>query len=234
MRLRLPILALASVLGCNDGGHAAPPPRSAAVTVPSASPSEKEPWHAPMVGEVARPESVPTAAAPEQPPAEAPPGPAVDAPQGDTCGLRARLRALPSTDGFPHYALTLTNGGKKPVRLVIPGDGSEVGWRTPMLTWIATANGKPAAPAEAGRCGLSNAIAEDEIFDLPPGQSREIKEWLGYPRFVPGTYDIKLRYRNDPSILARKAGMSPAVAQKIAGSSTCDVTTNAVVTTLKP
>lgn len=240
-------MALLALAACGEPSHATPPARSASVTVPSASTSELARSPAPassaapttLPGEASQSAPIASSASVEPEPVSAtenaaPPDLAADAPQGDTCGLRAKLRALPSTDGFPHYALTLTNGGKKTVRLVLPGDGSEVSWRTPSLTWIATSHGKPAPRADAGRCGLSNSIAEDEIFDLAPGQSREIKEWLGYPRFLPGTYDISVRYRNDPSIPTRKAGMTPAVARKIASSATCDVTTNSVVTTIKP
>lgn len=165
----------------------------------------------------------------------APPGPPDGAvlPQGDTCGLRATLRELPPKDGFARYTLTLTNGSKKPVSLVVPGDGSEAGWRTPAITWIATANGQPATRAEGGRCGMMNPIAASEIFTLAPGASREINEWLGFPSFVPGTYDLRLRYRNDPALQSRKAGAAPDAAQKIAQSSPCDITSNAIKTSIK-
>ncbi len=223
--LNLVVFALLTS-ACRDN-HAAPPPRSAVVVVPVASAPAHDPEPEPVL---IRP---PVAIAP---PAEAESEPettATDpAPAGDACGLRARLRALPATDGYPRYSLTLTNTGKKRVRLVLPGDGSAVGWRTPSLTWIGTANGKPAQHAVVGRCGLTNPIDEKEIFELAPGQSRELNDWLDVPRFVPGTYDVSLRYRNDPTMKSRKAGMSDAVAQKISMSSTCDVTSNTVVATI--
>jgi len=213
-RTILGALLAAVALAC--GGNAPPRPVEVAVIPPNA-PSAPLPSSTSADAEPAPPPSAPA------PPSE----------PGESCGLRATLRELPPKDGFARYTLTLTNGGTKPVALVLPGDGSEAGWRTPTLTWIATANGKPATRAEGGRCGMMNAIAASEIFTLAPGATREITDWLGFPSFVPGTYELRLRYRNDPSLQARKTSVAPDVAQKIAQSGACDVTSNAIKTTLK-
>jgi hypothetical protein len=157
--------------------------------------------------------------------------PESERPQGDACGLTATIRSVPGSGGSPRFAVTLTNKGRKPARLVVPGDGSEAGMRTPILTWIATAGGNPAEPAPpSGRCGLTNAIEAKEVFTLAPGASREMNEWLGEPYVKPGTYDVKLRFRNDPKVV-RNA--SPDVTKLVAATDACDVTSNAIKVTIK-
>lgn len=164
------------------------------------------------------------------PPPEASPH---DAPQGSTCGLRATLRPLGKKDSSERYSLTLTNTSSQAVQLVVPGDGSQVGWRTPILTWTAKLEGKPIAELSPARCGMMNAIEADEIFTLAPGESRTLIEWLGEPSYAPGTYDLTLRYRNDPLFGAHKAPAAPDVAAKLASSSACDVTSDAIRVTFK-
>ncbi len=147
--------------------------------------------------------------------------------QGDTCGLRATLTAK---GGHPH-ALKLTNGGKKTLRLVVPGDGSGEGWRSPVLTWTTD---KVGVDAKSGRCGMMNQILANEVFTLAPGESRQFTDWLGSPDFVPGTYDVRLRYRNEPSIASSKGRPDPDVARELAQSSSCDVTSNTIAITISP
>jgi len=156
-----------------------------------------------------------------------------DAPRGSTCGLRSTLGSLGQKDGVEQYSLTLTNTSEQPVQLVLPGDGSQVGWRTPILTWTAKSGGKPIAELAPARCGMMNAIEASEIFTLAPGASRTLVEWLGWPRYAPGTYDLEVRYRNDPSLGAHKASAAPDVAAKLASSGACDVTSNAIRATFR-
>ena len=148
-----------------------------------------------------------------------------DRPPGDTCGLEATIRTT-NADG---YIVTLANKGSRPVRLVVPGDGSEAGMRTPILTWIATEGGKPAEPAPAGRCGFTNEMTVQEVFTLAPGASREMKDWVGQPYVKPGTYDLKLRFRNDPK---QVRNASPDVTKLVAATDACDVTSNSIRVTL--
>jgi hypothetical protein len=160
--------------------------------------------------------------------------PAARAPaKASSCGLRATLKALGERDGEMTYALTLTNNSKTPVRLVVPGDGSQVGWRTPIITWRATVGDRAVEPLEAGRCGMMNAIQSDEVFALAPGESRTLRDWLGWPRYAPGSYDIAVTYRNDPTLGARKGAVAPEVAALLAASSACEITSNTVPVTVK-
>lgn len=141
-------------------------------------------------------------------------------PAGDTCGLQASLRSESTADGA-QIVVTLTNHGTKTVRLVVPGDGSDAAMRTPVLSWIATSGGKPAEPEAVARCGMTNPIEASEVFTLAPGASREMRDWVGQPQVKAGTYDVKLRFRNDPSITGNA---SPGVAKLVAATDACDVT----------
>lgn len=175
---------------------------------------------------------------PDAPPEEAePPEPRVDphaAPQGDTCGLHALLGAHPTPNGSLTYSLTLTNQGKVARSLVVPGDGSSAGWRTPVLSWSAvTLAGKPAKEGQMARCGLMNAIDSTELFTLAPGASKVLSGWIDGPRLPPGTYYLRLRYRNDPKLAGGRARTEPAAAKGIAASSPCDVTSAPLRVTLK-
>src|SRR5262249_30475095 len=63
----------------------------------------------------------------------------------------------------PQITATITNRGKAPVTLVLPGDGSKWGWRTPLVGFssIRIDKDKPKHPAtvplyRGGRCGNIN------------------------------------------------------------------------------
>lgn len=208
------VLVVAFVAGCHGSTATAPP--SADIHI------------APM------PRSAASAASEGESKASTTAEPAEDGPlptpQGDTCGLLATLRATPSTGGPPTFSVTLTNKGSRPVHLVAPGDGSDAAMRTPILRFIATSGGKPAEPRPAARCGLTNAMESSEVFTLVPGASREMNDWIGQPYVKPGTYDVKLRFRNDPS-LVRNA--TPDVGKLVAATDACDVTSNAIKVTLE-
>lgn len=139
-----------------------------------------------------------------------------------SCGLRAEL-----SPGAPNMGsqLTLINEGARPVKLVVPGDGSEAGWRTPVLSWVAKKNGKPVKERGGGRCGMMNPIKEDEVFTLAPGERRTISEWVGRPDVDPGTYEVELRYTNDPTLDARKGAAPTNVEALIGATDACEVTT---------
>jgi hypothetical protein len=150
-----------------------------------------------------------------------------------SCGLKATVRDLGSTHGDARFVLTLKNESSKPVRLVLPGDGSEVGWRTPALTWSATSGSQAVSPAPSPRCGMMNHIEPAEIITLAPGASREMTEWIPPPPFTAGTYDLRLTYRNDPKLAAKAdRGDSDEVKRLVEASSACEVTTTRIRATL--
>ena len=106
----------------------------------------------------------------------------------------------------PNIQIHITNNGSETVTLVHPGDGSESGWRTPVVQWSILEAGDPAGhPTGPGsdhkvdRCGNINALGWGEVFRLGPGESKELKEWLP-PFRKPGSYRVTFLYANRPSI----------------------------------
>lgn len=108
-----------------------------------------------------------------------------------------------------HYAKItgeLINNGSKSIKLVLPGDGSDDGWRTPYIKWSVVEykdeqTKKHEFKFEEGmRCGNVNSLKPDDIIELLPNQSVTLDEWIGFPK-IPhksGKYRIRLSYENDP------------------------------------
>lgn len=216
-RVVWPVLALFTLWGCGTSGpNATETPEHAVVAmleVPTTNSPGSTPDVDPSADRGARGEPAVGPAAPLQ--------------KLSSCGLRAELS--PGQHGMS--TLTITNGGTKTVRLVVPGDGSEAGWRTPVLTWVAKRNGKPAKEREGGLCGMMNPIDPSEVFELAPGQSRSIAEWVGGPNVEPGTYEVELHYKNDPTLATRK-GAGTGVEALLAATDACEVVTKSVHMTL--
>ena len=109
-----------------------------------------------------------------------------------TLDLHISAKATSLTLGQqPQITATITNKGKAPVTLVLPGDGSESGWRTPLVGFssIKIDKGKPKHPAtvplyRGGRCGNVNALKSNEVFSLAPGKSQDLSGCIGSPRFT--------------------------------------------------
>jgi hypothetical protein len=94
---------------------------------------------------------------------------------------------------FPLLEVSLVNHGSQGVVLVEPGDGSDCGWRTPVVEW----SGKPWQ--QSGRCGNINPLQAEEVFSLRPGESRQLSGWVGEPYLSgPGRYRVSVRYTNRP------------------------------------
>lgn len=95
------------------------------------------------------------------------------------------------------------------VTLVLPGNGSESAWRTPVFGWSAikvdkgTANHPKMAPLyRGGRCGNINPpLQKEEVFVLAPGESKKLYEWTGFPQLPePGTYGVVFFYADEPNL----------------------------------
>jgi len=87
----------------------------------------------------------------------------------------------------------LVNRGNQEVVLVQPGDGSNCGWRTPLIEW------SHGSWFHAPRCGNINAFKADEVFSLKPGESQQLCDWVQVPRLAhPGRYRLTVRYTNNP------------------------------------
>lgn len=92
------------------------------------------------------------------------------------------------------FSLRIVNSSKRSVTLVLPGDGSEDGMRTPRIRWT------PESPRR-GRCGNINCLRSDEVFTLAPGEERELGDWVGRPELPgPGTHRVAVTYENVPDL----------------------------------
>lgn len=124
-------------------------------------------------------------------------------------GLVLEIKAAgpPTNAEYRPILVTLVNKGDKPVSLVMPGDGSSSGWRTPLIGWSVIKKGEAGkhpneVPLYKGpRCKQMNPLQKSEIFTLQPGQSKKL-EWTSIPDQVdkPGTYRLVCYYANNPEI----------------------------------
>lgn len=89
--------------------------------------------------------------------------------------------------------------------VVKPGEGSEVGWREPHVfytAWIDTGDGDwyKVPNARLARCGVFDAQWQNDVVELWPGKSIELKEWLTPPEMAlelqePGKVRLHVHYR---------------------------------------
>jgi hypothetical protein len=99
---------------------------------------------------------------------------------------------------------TLSNQGKEAVTLVLPGDGSDCAWRTPVVGWSVLTDPKAEHPEypplnKSPRCGNVNALNSKEVFTLDPKESKQLEGWYSRPELSePGTYRIVFYYFNEP------------------------------------
>lgn len=107
---------------------------------------------------------------------------------------------------------TITNSSNSPVTLVLPGDGSQVGWRTPVVTWMfvreeAALPDRWASLDANPICGNINAFKRTEVFALEPAAKRSLNEWISPVVDLPaGRYRFRMQYSNEPT---RKTGGLP-------------------------
>jgi hypothetical protein len=122
----------------------------------------------------------------------------------------------------PQLVVEVVNVTDHEITLVQPGDGSELGWRTPVVRWQVDGHGPP----DVGLCGNINPLTADEVFTLTPGQRATLGGWVGQP-YLPkaGKYRVWVRYENtpdlecygwslephDPAAIARVRASTPAV-----------------------
>ena len=138
---------------------------------------------------------------------------------------------------------TLTNLGTEPVTLVDPGDGSEAGWRTPIIGWsiLGPTESDSAPPAGThpdepplvpARGGNVNPLSRDEIFELAPGEARRLNDWIDVPRLrSEGVYRLVFYYRNDPGATVEGLPFDehdPVALRQISDSTACALVSNEI------
>ncbi|HWB77193.1 MAG TPA: hypothetical protein VG755_19640 [Nannocystaceae bacterium] len=90
---------------------------------------------------------------------------------------------------FPELKGTIRNVSKKRAHaIVMPGDGSDAGWRDPVIAFTAFIDEgdgcwKPLPRAAVGRCGLFDPDWSDEIVSVKAGTSRAIDPLWAWPHF---------------------------------------------------
>ena len=158
----------------------------------------------------------------------------------DECSVRLTIDAAEvSRWGATSYSVRLSgvlhNSGERTVTLVAPGDGSTLGWRTPMITHeVKALDGTPQV-LERGILIDShlNPLKREEVFDLPAGESRLIEGWLGLSGIrKAGVYEITVGYWNDPKMEWKGDPLrphDPATMERVRASTPCRVTSNTIV-----
>ena len=160
-----------------------------------------------------------------------------------TLSLQISAEKLELTAGeFPKITAVITNWGSEPVVLVLPGDGSRDGDRTPIISWnirIIRQSRKPDGELVGGGCGNMNPLRPDEVFTLKPGEGRSLGGWVSLTPFrIPGTYAVQFTYRNDPS-LEWKADPNPGqrhdpeAMERVRSSTACDLASNYLTFTVR-
>jgi hypothetical protein len=106
------------------------------------------------------------------------------------------LEVVASPGGRFELTATLVNNGDREVTLVEPGDGSESGWRTPIVRWSSDPWRLPP------RCGNFNRPTASDVFMLRPGERRVLNPWVfcGLQWLRPGRHKVSVRYQNIPDL----------------------------------
>ena len=107
----------------------------------------------------------------------------------------------------PRVKVSLNNFTKDTILIVQPGDGSNVGWRTPIIRWsvIDLTEEKPHPDTlpelqrRIARCGNMNGLSRKDIVRLQPIHGIKLK-WVNNPK-IPrktGKYSVRFYYQHKP------------------------------------
>lgn len=99
----------------------------------------------------------------------------------------------------PIVTVELVNHEKDPVVVIRPGDGSDCGWRTPVITWYLDEK----KCSGIGGCANINPLQAKEIVELKAGGRLRLEEWLGVPpmeHFKPGIHHLYVEYDHRPDM----------------------------------
>lgn len=213
MRPRLVVSAcvLATAIGCSRQGNAgaaplSPEPTRATIVEPAVTAAAAAPqgWPSATVsdaGTVPNAGTVSDAAAPAQPKR-------INAARGKTAGGGRCVTPSPTVAGdpqpdlqlratgprtmtlteFPTIEGTIANVSRRAHSIVTPGDGSDAGWRDPVITFTAFIDEgdgcwQPLPRAAVGRCGLFDHEWRDEIVRVAAGKTKKLGPLWAHPFF---------------------------------------------------
>jgi hypothetical protein len=168
-------------------------------------------------------------------------GPAVTTARDLILRVQTKKAEYTTKEAIP-MTVTITNRGPTPVTLVQPGDGSECGWRTPIIGWsILPANEDKAThpdgmPKLVGlvRCGNRNPLSPKELFVLRPGETKALNEWVGLFSPLEGKQRLVFYYQNDPAVKWKGlSGDDPTVLARVKDTFPCLLKSNEITLTIK-
>ncbi|MFO0976148.1 MAG: hypothetical protein U0996_07090 [Planctomycetaceae bacterium] len=127
------------------------------------------------------------------------------------CELVLELPAQIKQNEIPaDLRISIRNLGTSDISLVMPGDGSECAWRTPIIGWSVLPVDSPKAHPDAlvmqpiVRCGNINPLTTGQIFTLKPGEQQPLGTWLSFPiDLPPGKYRVLFYYENRPALVPK-------------------------------
>lgn len=113
----------------------------------------------------------------------------------------------------PEVRAEVFNPGPEPAVLVLPGNRSDSGDRTPIITWnvkVVRQDRDPGPEPIRLLCGNINPLRADEVFVLEQDERRELGQWVILRPFrAPGIYEVQLKYENRPGLEWRGLPLGP-------------------------
>ncbi|MFT4542538.1 MAG: hypothetical protein ACI841_003994 [Planctomycetota bacterium] len=139
---------------------------------------------------------------------------------------------LAHDEGPNGFSAAIINRRSVPVTLVLPGDGSRQGMRTPYLRFEIhdAVTGVPRPQAWIG-CGTIDPMRADQIVTLAPGERRPIDMMIRM--HLPGTYRMVLGYDNDPQRGLPRGQKDPALLELVKTTERLILASNAIEFTIE-
>jgi hypothetical protein len=149
-----------------------------------------------------------------------------------------KIGDAPKLDAF------VVNESTATVHVVRPGDGSSIGWRTPIVGWsVINAASKSAThpsappPPRGARDGNINALSTKDLLTLKPGARESLGPWIGNPSFPStGSFRVVFYYRNDPDLPWKGIPLGahdPEAMRAVKSSAKCALVSNELLLTVK-
>jgi hypothetical protein len=142
----------------------------------------------------------------------------------------ANLELKITKDSIDNINISILNNSNDSIKIVLPGDGSTPGWRTPTVRWSIIKiddeinkhpeNELPELSKELGYCKLINKIKLDEIITIHAQKEFQLSKYVISPYYYSkrkskGKYSIKLYFKHDSKHGWLSAGYSGNEIKKI-------------------